>query len=672
MKRRLPEPAAAGPTPFVAQRIEPTAEQLAIQTATHDTLIVEANAGAAKTTSLALRLAESMQRGMPPDKALVLTATEPACDAMRAALKKIGVPFDLSRRLRILTFEAFATSVLRGVEGAAVESLDTPEALEPFVREAIRRVDDNPEERWRDALQFPASGDATVEVFLRESLHLKGSLQLDAEGEGDAVTPGLAERLGRNYAVLKTFRAYERLRRGGHPDRPMFRGASDATYDLAQQIWHDQFDADNAAWPRSLRVLLLDEMHDVNQAMFVMLRQLLLSNPAAYFCGAGDRDQVIHKLAGAEARFMGDQLAAETPRTIRRLPLTASYRFGAKLATMAGWLAGKPYASASAHDTAVVVVPYADAAACDAAVVEQALAWKEKHGGKRMADLAVLLRHGHQSVALENRLLDAGLPYLTRGFASYLHRPEVLLVRGLLAVATDDFSNVQDADTRRRILEAFVFFCDVRITVREDDEGDQAGLLREAVQAAAEHPSVLSMFFEHQVLRNADADVRKRLLAALKVARESHAGAGMLARCLDALQPRWLAARVLIEQARVREVAANLDALQFAAAPFDSAAAFFRSLNDAELRQRGMKDAQSLVIASVESVKGLEFDHVLLPHLARGTFPDAEAALDEERNLFYVAITRARERLTLFAHAAGPSRFIADMAPAPKRQAVAR
>src|SRR5207344_3637263 len=121
------------------------------------------NAGAAKTTTLALRLAESLQRGIPADRMLALTYTEPACDALRAALKKIGLPFDLIRRLKISSFESFAAGFLRRWEGAAVPLLARAEELKPYVRLAIGRVSDNPEERWGEELVFPAAGDAAVE-----------------------------------------------------------------------------------------------------------------------------------------------------------------------------------------------------------------------------------------------------------------------------------------------------------------------------------------------------------------------------------------------------------------------------------------------------------------------------------------------------------------------------
>jgi DNA helicase-2/ATP-dependent DNA helicase PcrA len=645
---------------FTPKRIRPTDEQVAIQTATQRTVLIEANAGAAKTTTLALRMAESWHRGVAPEKMLALTYTEPACDALRAALAWVGLPAPVIRRFRISTVDAFAAAVLFQLEGAAVPLLARADALRDSVLQAVQQVENNPDERWPEELVFPGSGDAMVEAFLAESLQLKGTMLLDRQDEERRITPELADELGRSYALLKTFRVHEQLRRGGHPDRPAFRAPFDATYDLAQLIAHDAFDNSSPGWPSGLRVLVFDEMHDMNHAMFTVVKRLLDSNHHAFFCGAGDRDQVIHQVAGADARYMTDPLQLGAGRTVQRHPLTASYRFGPRLAGLAGRLARKPYASLSTQDTSVSLRACDDAADGAAQIVQLAREWHDAHGQPAMAGFAVLLRHAHQSVAVENALLEAQLPYVTAGLPSYLLRPEVLLVRGVLAVASDDFSSVQDANTRRRILEAFVFFGDVRITTGDSEPQDQALLMRQAVQAVVENPRMLSVFFDNQVLRNAEPAVRGRLQAAVAVAQQEQ-GPDALPRLLQALQVRALAARVLVERAQLREVEGNLAGLLASAAGFTSAAAFFASLNEAELRLQRLKRASCLVISSIEAAKGLEFEHVLLPELSHTVFPDGESPLADERNLFYVAITRARRCLTLFVpRGRPPSRFLAD------------
>ena len=113
---------------FKTRAFTPTPEQLAVQTASARSLLIEANAGAAKTTTLALRMAESWQRGTLPDAFLALVHTDTACEALRAALKKIGVPAQVRQRMRIATFEQFCTHMLTDPSARAlpVPVLNTP------------------------------------------------------------------------------------------------------------------------------------------------------------------------------------------------------------------------------------------------------------------------------------------------------------------------------------------------------------------------------------------------------------------------------------------------------------------------------------------------------------------------------------------------------------------
>jgi ABC-type ATPase with predicted acetyltransferase domain len=84
---------------FVPKAITPTAEQLAIQISPARVAIVEANAGAAKTTVLALRMAEAWTRGTRAEQIFALTYTDAAYLALKGALKKIGVPAAVAQQM---------------------------------------------------------------------------------------------------------------------------------------------------------------------------------------------------------------------------------------------------------------------------------------------------------------------------------------------------------------------------------------------------------------------------------------------------------------------------------------------------------------------------------------------------------------------------------------------
>ena len=261
---------------FTVLRITPTAEQLAIQMSTARVMVVEANAGATKTTTLALRMAEAWARGSPPEQVLALTYTNTACVALASALQWIGVPHAIIQRFRIQTFEAFCAQVLAEVEGRPVPVLEEPEDLSPYVWQAIQRVADNERERWRTELLMPTLGDnAVVEEFLRVSERLKGTLRDELERLEQPVTPDYAASIGVEYTQLRIFLAYERIRRRQHADAPVFRGVHDATYDLARMLLAGESLRDCMAWPTSARVLVLDEMHDLNQSMFEVLKALM-------------------------------------------------------------------------------------------------------------------------------------------------------------------------------------------------------------------------------------------------------------------------------------------------------------------------------------------------------------------------------------------------------------
>ncbi|APW39025.1 hypothetical protein RD110_18925 [Rhodoferax koreense] len=642
---------------FVPKAIVPTAEQLAIQISPARMAIVEANAGASKTTVLALRMAEAWTRHTHPDNILALTYTEAASTALKAALRKLGVAAAVVAQFRIATFEDFCTEVLAEIEGGAVPVYTEAEQLSPFIWQAVDWVAEHPGARWRSELLMPTLGDhGMTDAFLQQAEVLKGTMADLLQREEQTVSPDYAASIGVEYTQLRIFLAFEKIRRA-NPEKPAFRSRQDATYDLACMIHAGEALRHHARWPRTARVIVVDEMHDMNQAMFTVLQALLASN-RAFFCGVGDIDQVIHKAAGADARFMRTELAAQNTHNTVFYPLTHSFRFSATLAGLAGRIAGKPYASMASHDTEVAVVRYQHTADCAQQVVQAAQAWKARPKAK-MAEFAVLLRHAHQSVEIENALIEAGIPYTTQGFDSYVMRPEVLFVRGLLAVAADDLSSVAVEATRREVMRALMFFSASRIQVEGRERESQQDLLDDAIRSVTDNPLFLTSFFENQILRNAEPATRQRLAAAVQVAR-SHSGPGLLQALLAALQIQALVNNVLVSHQRRIEAAANLAWLARAAERFASPTQFFQHLNAAEQKQRESKNAKaaSLVLASIASVKGLEFDCVSLPYLAQGEFPAPHADAQEELNTLYVGITRARRFLTLHASAERPSEFM--------------
>ena len=72
-----------------------------------------------------------------------------------------------------------------------------------------------------------------------------------------------------------------------------------------------------------------------------------------------------------------------------------------------------------------------------------------------------------------------------------------------------------------------------------------------------------------------------------------------------------------------------------------------------------MRGKDCVVLSSIEAAKGLEFDHVIMPGLNKGEFAIGGNTTDN-RNLLYVGMTRARQRLTLLCERRRPSQYLVD------------
>ena len=656
---------------FHPQKIIPSRQQTALQTSSSRSIIVDANAGAAKTTSLALKTAEvlEMQRQRTgrylPKKILTLTYTEVAGLALRRALGKIGVPADIVKELWITTFDEFATYMLNELEGSRAKVVKAPEALKDAIEQSLDALRERITQRADRNLQLPSyENGGFYEYFIHESLRIKGKMVIPkARWLEERIDTLLAENTGEDYTILKVLERFEHLRRPSEEDPPLFRSPGDATYDLASTVGDLSVALPQhmfTKWPGGLHLICVDEFHDMNEAMFILLRRLLESNVNADFCGVGDPDQVLHQKAGAEPKYMdAAYFAQETGRPATVMHLPGSYRFSASLAELAGNLAAKHYASFAQHDTLVQPFFYAAPLECAQKIVEDALAWKAQ--GRPMHQFVVLLRHPHQSVLIENFLLEQGIPYRTYPFPTYLHRPEVLMVRALLAASRPEFELVQSHAARHRMVQAVVDLAGVQLDFSESDTETQDERLRYAVKEILHDQTLLVTFLQKQVIAKADPAIRRRLEASMAVA-ATHPGDAMFNDMLHALDMPGLAAHRWVERQRCADAVAHLEGLKDGAKIFDSAATFFRHINALELsyEKQGDPKAQktSLILTDIPSVKGLEFERVTIPFIERGEFPaDDGGTLDDERNLMYVAMTRCSVELTLMFSQQRPSAF---------------
>ncbi|SFU69930.1 ATP-dependent helicase [Pseudoduganella namucuonensis] len=624
---------------FTPQGLIPTPEQTAIQQAQNKVALVAANAGAAKTTTLALRIGEALAHKLAPEQILALTFTPEARDVMRQRLLDVGIPYASAARVEVATFEDFATAALARLEGGAAERVEQARQLKPCALRALERV----AERYTGKVEYLdiRTHNIALSQFLDIQLTLKATMALDGV---DAEYIGVEEAAELLKTPLVDYLAtleYETLRKGGD-EEVQFRGPYDATYDLACQLSQAPESAD--ALP-GYRVVVCDELHDLNEAAFRILNALI-ARPTCYFVGAGDVDQVIHSKLGASEEFMERRFAQVYPG-VKRYPLTHTWRHGPHLAYAMRELKDKPVESSLPLHTEIRQAHYGAGAGCGERVVEAVKAWKRD--GFPLEGCAILLRDRHQSIAVENALMQAKIGYRTPAMAGYLQRDEILFLRGMIAIALRDLASVKSLEVRAAIVEALAVFGELPLGPER---------LESAKREVAKHPQLINDFHKLYIDGEAGGEQRGGGARGLIAAAIDYA-AGVDPAAPADVPLRAICAQMDLEQAAKRIFVRPYEAsvvsksvagfIAAAAASGQTLAEFWQALNAAEAFAGRKREKDFVTIDCAANAKGKEFDHVILPFLEAGEFPSQLADKGEEENLFYVAATRAKARLTLLS-----------------------
>lgn len=634
---------------FTPKRIKPTDEQRDIQIARKRIILIDANAGAAKTTTLALRIAESWRRGQQPENVLILVFTKAAKKAIKSRLSEVGVPLPVVSRFTIETFDDFAKTVLLKVEGGTTKSIDSNEQLRPHVLQAL----DNVCAKYAENTPLEVSTtNMAVTEFLKLQLRTKAKFAFHlCEFEESSLEDRLYY-LGMSLTHYLWIREYELLR-GVDTEDIRFRGAFDATYDLVRLL---EDDPPLREWLPKFQIIIADELHDLNEATFRLLK-MLIDKSNAFFCGAGDKDQVIYTWSGADHQFLRKRFDDAFPY-LQRYPLTKSFRFGHQLAEAMGALKGKVSQSGLLVKTEIEVRRYDPGAlmACGEQIAGAIQRWQA--GGSKMGSVAILLRDRHQSIRVESALFRHDIAYAFVDMESFLESQEVLMMRGMLAIAQKDLVAVEIVKRRADILEALVTFAEVPLTQE---------LFQKLKSDIRESPEYLEGFFTYwlnESTNKARANATKAAVEYLRSLPPSTLAADAFDALFQIMRLDDAAHRIYVDPAEANVVAQSIRGfIDVCRESGETLVSFSTWLGKMEFSLLNQKKPDIVTIACVDQVKGLEYEHVILPFLAAGEFPRRDCEQLEEQNRFYVAATRTKRRLTLLVPTdpSRASRFVQDM-----------
>lgn len=622
-KKRMPRRPSAAPKPkqqSAAVESEAAAvsddpldglnpEQRDAVTAAEHTIAVAAGPGTGKTRTLVARIAWLVEHGVRPGEIAAVTFTNQAAAELRERLEsRLGKR--RTKPMTIGTFHAISLRLLAGRPDTPV-LIDESAALE-LATEVLRE----------QSLRL-----APRELLQTVSRRKNGLSAADSDCPEAACT------------------AYDdRLRTAG-------------AMDFDDLILRALTDAESGDQPPHFSHLLVDEFQDINPVQYRLIQAW---SRGGQLFAIGDPDQSIYGFRGADARCF-DRLSADRPDT-RRITLLQNYRSSPEILQAALALISHnegPVRQLTALRPAAAPVTLVES---DSELSEAIFIAKEINrlvGGMDMmdaqaasvqlpeetvirsfSDIAVLYRTHRQAALLEKCLKKESIPYIVSGREDYLANPAVRGTLGFFRFWTQPSDITALHVCLREIYRCPADLIAAAERTAAEAEGDVPALIDRLRDLYAEEPTLL-LFLE-------DA---KRMLPEL--------GRGKPLKLLTAF---W-------EEKRPEGNEALEKLMRMAVFHADMPALLERLVlgEENDLRRTGGKSyaAGAVSLMTLHGSKGLEFPVVFLCGVRSGMIPlESErhpTDLEEERRLFFVGMTRAKERLLLLGSAEEPSRFCGEI-----------
>ena len=665
-------------------------EQLRAVTHPSGPLLVIAGAGTGKTQVITRRIAWLIaSRRAKPSEILALTFTDKAADEMAVRVDQL-VPYGYTDS-RIATFHAFGDTLIREfaldlglppdvrVLSRAETVIFLREHLYEFELQHYRPLGDPTRFLGALATLFSRCKDEDISpaAYLEHAERLRAEAQAVAVAAGAEVDPAAAEVAAREVELAGAYATYQRLL------------AANGCVDFGDQValalrLLRESPAIRTEVAGRFRYVLVDEFQDTNRAQAALVA--LLTEPHRNVTVVGDDDQAIYAFRGAAVdnilefgeRYPGARTVV-LRRNYRSLGpiLDAAHRLirfndPDRLEVRAGIV--KRLRPERRDPAAPAVRLEAFATGSDEADWLAADIRRRLEAGARPRDHAVLVRaNGHADPVLR-ALSVAGIPWRFSGSSGLYSRPEVRLLLAFLRAIADPGSSV---DVYALAASDVYGLAGEDLTTIVNAARRRHRTVWEVLQELDEQPGILRVTpTTRTAVRRLVVDLERYVA----MAHEKPAGEVLYAFLRDS----GLLARLAAEDGRMSD-----DALANVARFFDIVRAWSALLADdrAIFVARHLQtlvdagddpatadldpDADAVAVLTVHKAKGLEFPVVYLPGLVAGRFPGqgrgeilslpvglgagepmtAERALAEERRLFYVAMTRARDALVL-THAA--------------------
>jgi DNA helicase-2/ATP-dependent DNA helicase PcrA len=599
-------------------------------------LLIIAGAGTGKTNTLAHRVAFLLMQRVPPERIALLTFTRRAAQEMLHRAERIAQQAlrdsprssafhpNATRAMWSGTFHSIGNRLLR--EYAHVLGLDS--AFSVIDRgDSADLIDLKRQELGlaKQAKRFPRK-DTCLAIYSHR-VNTRGTLTQSL----DEHFPWCAEWKDE---LTRLFRAYVQAKQGQQL----------LDYDDLLLYWHLLTQESSVARELGERFehVLVDEYQDTNTLQAEIL--LAMKPQGDGLCVVGDDAQAIYSFRAATVENILEFPMRFAPPA-RIITLDRNYRSNQPILDAANALMAEAARQhqkrlrSEKHSTQKPwYITVEDERNQSLYVVEQVLEKREQ--GTALRHQAVLMRSAHHSDALEVELIRRNIPYVKYGGLKFLEAAHVKDVMALLRWIDNPRNRLAGFRTLQLLPGIGPATADRCLAALEDAGFALASLAAFRVPAAAEH----------------DWETLVALVNELHGARE---WAGQMTRVREWYEPHL---QRLYDAAHVRQ--GDLEQLELLAMQAPSRERFVNELTLDPPQATGdesgppHKDEDYLILSTVHSAKGQEWDSVYVLHVNDGGFPSEFAAgspaqIEEERRLLYVAMTRAKHDLQLVA----PLRF---------------
>ena len=589
-------------------------------------LLLLAGAGSGKTRVITHRIAHLVKRQHIPGPAvLAVTFTNKAADEMRQRVENLIGDSTKSSAPTVSTFHSFCVRLLRRDGGSLAEIRNG------FTRQFTIYDDDDQVALLKSIYRHLGLDEKFMpyRAMLSRISHGKSHNQTPQDSYQAATDPKLTR-------MAKIYEQYDaRLQQANALD------FDDLLLESVRLLRHDE--ALRLVYNRRFEFVMIDEYQDTNRSQYELMR--LLTEVRQNVCVVGDEDQSIYGWRGADIRNILD-FERDYPNAVV-IRLEQNYRSTKNILEAASslvannkerkgkwlWTHSEPgakigyYEGPDGENEALFI----------ADTIEKLLA---RNPAERVA---VLYRTNFQSRQIEEALRRYGRKYLVVGGFSFYQRAEVKDLLSYLKVALSP----QDSIALLRIINT---------PARGIGKASIEQIEQYALQRGMSLWNALPAMIKEKVFPTRAESAVRSFIALIEELREAATAKPVHELLRDILAKtgydEMLKTDVSPEaESRLGNVEELVNAAAEAAERGETAAEFLD--HAALVAESDALDDQAVVsLLTVHNAKGLEFPNVFVAGLEEGIFPhsrslNSEPAMEEERRLCYVGMTRAEKRLYL-------------------------